>query len=170
MRKVILNLAVSLDGYIEGPNGEFDWCFTDQDYGMSDFMKRIDAVFLGRKSYELTRKMKNPYPHLATYVFSNTLKQVEKDVWVVKGDIEKEVTRMKKQNGKDMWLFGGANLLTSFLNAGLVDEMQLAVHPLVLGGGKLLFQDIHGRIPLTLKDTKTYSTGLVQLFYEQNRQ
>ena len=57
MRKVILALAVSLDGYIEGPNGEYDWCFTDQDYGLSDFFKRIDAVFIGRKTYELTLNM-----------------------------------------------------------------------------------------------------------------
>lgn len=57
MRKVILNLAVSLDGFIEGPNGEFDWCFTDQDYGMTDFMNRIDVIFIERKSYELVLQM-----------------------------------------------------------------------------------------------------------------
>ncbi len=57
MRKLILGLAVTLDGFIEGPNGEYDWCFADQDYGMSDFYKRIDSVFLGRKSYELILKM-----------------------------------------------------------------------------------------------------------------
>ena len=57
MRKVILGLAVSLDGYIEGPNGEYDWCLTDQDYGMSAFYKRIDSLFIGRKSYDLTLSM-----------------------------------------------------------------------------------------------------------------
>jgi dihydrofolate reductase len=68
MRKVILGLAVSLDGYIEGPNGEIDWCFTDRDYGMGEFFKRIDAVFMGRKSYELAQKMNtdgNEMPGLA---------------------------------------------------------------------------------------------------------
>ena len=55
MRKVILSLAVSLDNYIEGPNGEYDWCFTDQDYGLSDFFKQIDSIFIGRKSYELSK-------------------------------------------------------------------------------------------------------------------
>lgn len=65
-RKVILNLAVSLDGFIEGPNGEFDWCFGDQDYGMKAFMKSIDSIFMGRKSYEVAMKYegKNPYPHI----------------------------------------------------------------------------------------------------------
>ncbi|MBD0288824.1 MAG: dihydrofolate reductase family protein, partial [Flavisolibacter sp.] len=63
MRKVILNLAVSLDGFIEGPNGEFDWCFADQDYGMKEFYKRVDSIFMGRKSYELVSKMgENAYP------------------------------------------------------------------------------------------------------------
>src|SRR5687767_15199973 len=77
MRKIILQLAVSLDGYIEGPNGEFDWCFTDQDYGMSDFFKRIDSVFYGRKTYELVLAMESEappgFPKLKEYVFSNTM-------------------------------------------------------------------------------------------------
>ena len=76
MRKIILNVAVSLDGFIEGPNGEFDWCFTDQDYGMSDFMKSIDAILFGRKSYELMLKMsKNPFPEKMKYIFSKTKKR-----------------------------------------------------------------------------------------------
>ena len=74
MRKVMLNLAVSLDGFIEGPNGEFDWCFTDQDYGMMDFMNRIDVIFIGRKSYELVLQMgKHPYSDKLKYVFSKTI-------------------------------------------------------------------------------------------------
>ena len=62
MRKVILAVAVSLDGFIEGPNGEYDWCFTDQDYGLSDFFKRIDTVFIGRKTYEMTLAMGDTPP------------------------------------------------------------------------------------------------------------
>ena len=169
MRKVILNLAVSLDGFIEGPNGEFDWCFTDQDYGMKAFMKRIDAVFMGRKSYEVVKKMggENPYPKLKNYVFSRTLNHVDAGSILVNGDLEQEVKAIMHQRGKDIWLFGGASLVTSFVNANLVDELWLAVHPLLLGGGKPLFQEIRGRIPFTLKETKAYSTGLVQLFYEK---
>ena len=78
MRNIILGLAVSLDGFIEGSNGEFDWCFTDQDYGMSDFMKRVDTLFMGRKTYELTLKMEGGtgFPILKEYIFSNTLEHV----------------------------------------------------------------------------------------------
>ena len=167
MRKVILNIAVSLDGFIEGPNGEFDWCFTDQDYGMTDFLNRIDTIFFGRKSYELMLKMsKNPFPDKMKYVFSETMKSTEEEIHIINQDVEREVKLIKNQQGKNIWLFGGARLITAFLNFGLVDEMQLAVHPLLLGQGKPLFKDIKEKFGLKLFDTKTYSTGLVQLFYE----
>lgn len=170
MRKVILQLAVSLDGYIEGPNGEFDWCFTDQDYGMTAFFQRIDSVFMGRKSYELAQAMgpagEMPgMPQLKEYVFSNTLSEVKPGVTLVNGDIEAKVKQIKAQPGKDIWLFGGASLTAALLNGGLVDEMSLAVHPLILGGGKPLFSQIRERVPLTLTDTQTYSSGLVMLTY-----
>lgn len=169
MRKVILGLAVSLDGFIEGPNGEYDWCFTDQDYGMSDFFKRIDAVFMGRKSYELALGMGNEamgMPKMEEYVFSNTLQSVEGDRILVTGDIAKEVRDIKNRPGKDIWLFGGAALTASLMNLGLIDEFWLSVHPVVLGGGKPLFQNISGRKNLKLMDVHTYSTGLVSLKYE----
>jgi dihydrofolate reductase len=167
MRKIILNIAVSLDGFIEGPNGEFDWCFTDQDYGMRDFLIRIDAIFFGRKSYELMLKMsKNPFPDKIKYVFSKTEKYTEDKTKSVNRDVNKEISSIKNQTGKDIWLFGGAGIITTLINHGLVDELQLAVHPLLLGQGKPLFKDINGIIEFALIDTKTYSTGLVQLFYE----
>jgi len=166
-RKVILNLAVSLDGFIEGPNGEFDWCFGDQDYGMKAFMTSIDSIFMGRKSYEVAMKYegKNPYPRITSYVFSNTLKEAYKGTRIVSGKLAEEVRKITGEKGKNIWLFGGASLVTGFLNEGLIDELQLSVHPLVLGGGKPLFQEIKGRIPFKLKEAKTYSSGLVQLFY-----
>ena len=169
MRKVILGLAVSLDGFIEGPNGEYDWCFTDQDYGMSDFYKQIDAVFIGRKSYELTMNMKDSggweMPKMKEYIFSNTLDTVKKGAILVKGDIKKEVNKIKKEEGKDIWMFGGANLTASLMNEKLIDELWLSVHPIILGGGKPLFQGILKRIKLTLTETKSYNTGLVSLKY-----
>jgi dihydrofolate reductase len=173
MRKVILQLAVSLDGFIEGLNGEYDWCLTDQDYGMADFFKRIDSVFYGRKSYELTLSMAesideaamSSFPKLSEYVFSTTLKEVKPGAILINGDIEAEVRRIKNEPGKDIWLFGGASLTASLLNLGLVDEITLAVHPVILGGGKPLFSNINNRVALTLMDTKTYSSGLVSLTY-----
>jgi dihydrofolate reductase len=173
MRKVILQLAVSLDGFIEGPNGEYDWCLTDQDYGMTDFFERIDSVFYGRKSYELTLSLEDSidmgampgFPKLREYVFSTTLKTVKPGATLINGDIEAEVRRIKNEPGKDIWLFGGASLTASLLNLSLVDEISLAVHPIILGGGKPLFSQITGRTPLTLMDTKRYSSGLVSLTY-----
>lgn len=169
MRKVVLALAVSLDGFIEGPNGEYDWCFTDQDYGMSDFFARIDSIFIGRKSYELALTMgDNPmpgFPKLKEYVFSNTLKEVKAGAVLVTGDIESEVKKIKMDVGKDIWLFGGASLTSSLLKSNLIDEIGLAVHPVLLGGGKPLFSDIRERINLTLVDSKSYSSGLVSLTY-----
>ena len=173
MRKVILNVAISLDGLIEGPNGEYDWCFTDQDYGMPAFFNRIDSVFMGRKSYELVQSMTDAemamMPKTTDYIFSNTITQVRPGAHLVSGDIESHVKRIKAEPGKDIWLFGGAGLTTSLLNLDLVDEINLAVHPIILGGGTPMFQDILNRTTLKLVDTKTYSSGLVALRYELDR-
>jgi dihydrofolate reductase len=170
MRKIILQLAVSLDGFIEGPNGEFDWCFTDDDYGMTQFFKRIDAIFIGRKTYELTLTMGGSappgFPALKEYIFSRSLDQVEGDRVLITGRLVEEVSKIKSEPGKDIWLFGGAALTTSFINLGLIDEMALAVHPILLGSGKPLFQDIPGRIPLQLINTQAYPSGLVMLSYK----
>ncbi len=171
MRKVILSVAVTLDGFIEGPNGEYDWCFTDQDYGMSAFLKRIDALFYGRKSYELvisqgqSAEGAGMFSHIRSYVFSNTLKEVQPPNILVGGDIKAEVMRIKAEPGKDIWLFGGASLTTAFFELGLVDELLLAVHPVLLGSGKLLFQDIPGRTQLKLLESTPYDSGLVMLRY-----
>ena len=168
MRKVILGLALSLDGYIEGPHGEYDWCMTDQDYGMTAFFQRIDSMFIGRKSYELMTSLGDAampgFPKLKEYVFSRTLNEVKPGTELVKENISAAVKQIKNEPGKDIWLFGGSSLFTSLFNAGLVDEIWLSVHPILLGGGKLLFSNIQ-KTALTLTDTKTYSTGLVSLTY-----
>lgn len=169
MRKIILQVAVSLDGFIEGPNGEIDWCFTDQDYGMKDFFKQIDTLFMGRKTYELMLTMGDDatsgFPKLKQYVFSTTLNEVQEGI-IVGDDLESEVEKIRHEQGKDIWLFGGGNLTTSFMNLKLVDEVWLAVHPVILGGGKPLFDNLKERVVLKHLDTKTYSTGLVFLKYE----
>lgn len=172
MRKVVLGLAVSLDGYIEGPNGEYDWCFTDQDYGMSEFMKRIDTIFMGRKSFELAQSMggESPWTGITTYVFSNTMKSVDaKDTNLVSGDLIMEVAKLKQAPGKDIWLFGGAALTTAFLNEDLVDELWLSIHPILLGSGKLLFQQLRERKKLELTNVQAYETGLVSLTYSRQK-
>ena len=129
MRKVILGVAVSLDGFIEGPNGEYDWCFTDQDYGFSDFFNRIDTIFAGRKTYEMSLGIEGvgaEFPKFKEYIFSTTLDKVKVGATLIKDNIKTEVEKIKKERGKDIWLFGGAGLTTSLMNFGLVDELSLA--------------------------------------------
>jgi dihydrofolate reductase len=167
VRKVILGVAVTLDGFIEGPNGEYDWCFTDQDYGLNDFMKRIDGIIMGRKSFDISNAYDgpNPWKDVKTYVFSRSLTSVPGNVEIVKGDVVEIVSKLKNLPGKDLWLFGGAELTTTFVNADLVDEFWLSVHPILLGSGKSLFNNIVGRKKLVLKEHKVYETGLVSLCY-----
>jgi len=168
MRKIIIGVAVSLDGYIEGPNGEYDWCFTDQDYGFSDFFKRVDTIFVGRKTYEMSNGMEDPrggFPKFKEYIFSTTIDKVKEGAILIKDNIKNEVDKIKKEKGKDIWLFGGAGLTTSLMNLDLVDELSLAVHPILLGSGKPLFKNLKDSVTLKLLDTKKYSTGLVSLTY-----
>lgn len=168
MRKIVLNLALSLDGYIEGPNGEYDWCFTDQDYGMSDFMQRIDAIFMGRKSYEMMQTVEEDslgFSKLKQYIFSNTLKEVDEGNVLVNGDLKTEVQKIKAEPGKDIWLFGGAGLTQSMLEEDLIDELSLAVHPILLGQGKPLFGPFDDRKYWKLLEVKEYDSGLVILVY-----
>lgn len=169
MRKIILQVAVSLDGLIEGPNGEFDWCFTDQDYGMNDFYQQIDTLFIGRKTYELMLSMEDAATKdllkSKKYIFSTTLKETSDDAVLISTDVQQQVEKIKKEKGKDIWLFGGGNLTTSFMNLKLVDEVWLAVHPVILGSGKPLFSNMKERVKLKLLDIKTYSTGLVFMKY-----
>ncbi|HEY9005461.1 MAG TPA: dihydrofolate reductase family protein [Ohtaekwangia sp.] len=165
MRKIILGVAVSLDGLIEGPNGEYDWCFTDQDYGMEDFLKRIDAIFYGRKSFEVASNY--IFPSKKRYIFSNTLAEVPEEATLVQGDGVEEAKKIMSQPGKDIWLFGGASLTTAFLHANLVDEIWLSIHPIILGSGKPLFRGVQERKHFILRETKTYNTGLVSVLYER---
>lgn len=167
MRKIILNVAVSLDGFIEGPNGEYDWCFTDGDYGMKEFLADTDAIFFGRKSYELySASFSNMWNDKKQYVFSTTLERVLPGATLLSENIESKVVELKQEEGKNIWLFGGASLTTSLLNAGLIDEFLLASHPVILGSGKSLFSGINKRIWLELSESVKYESGLVQNRYQ----
>lgn len=165
MRPLLLNLAVTLDGYIEGPNGEIDWCLTDQDYGMTAFLERCDALLMGRKSYEaMLAYDPDGVPGKQKYVFSRTLHGNKGDTEFLQGDLAAEVHRLKQQKGKAIWLYGGAEVLDQCLNAGLVDELCISIHPLLLGSGVPLYRRIP-RTPLRLLDSRSYDSGLVQLTY-----
>ena len=168
MRKITLNVATSLDGYIEGPNGEIDWCLNDQDYGLTEFSEDTDALFMGRKSYELILEIGlGFFEDKEIYVFSDTLSKDEHfGVNIIrKADFVPFVKDFREQEGKNIWLFGGADLVASFMAENLVDEFLISVHPLILGGGKLLFQSLKNKVDLMLINHKSYSSGLVQVRY-----
>ncbi len=178
MRKVILNLAVSLDGFIEGPNGEIDWCIMDDDMNFDAFLSGIDTMFYGRVSYDAwgnfqpdentsaAEKMMWQSIHSKNkFVFSHQQRQDDKATFINSGIADK-VTAIKKQPGKDIWLYGGANLIKTFIHSGLIDLYKVSVHPVVLGSGKPLFEDVKERIGLKLKNTNVYRSGVVELTYE----
>lgn len=162
MRKVILSVAVSLDGMIEGPNGEYDWCPPPSKKEMNNFLDKIDTIFLGRKSFELTGK--SMFPKKEHYVFSTTLKKAI-DFHLINQDVKQKVMEIKKKPGKDIWLFGGAKLVTYFLNEKLIDEMWLGVVPVVLGKGNPLFSNINQRTYFTLAEA-TPREGYLSLYYK----
>ena len=141
---------------------------TDPDYNFNEFFNRFDTIFVGRKTYEMSTDMEGGpagFPKFKEYIFSTTLAKVKDSAIIIKGDTKNEVEKIKKEKGKDIWLFGGAQLTTSLLNLGLVDELSLAVYPVLLSRGKPLFNNIQDRINLKLLETKTYSTGVISLTY-----
>ena len=136
MRKIVAGFAASLDGYIAGPNGEYDWIIMDKDFDFTKHMKRFDAFFMGRKTYEMISQSEGP-PMLGitNYVFSNTLTAVSNDAILINGDIVKAINEIKNKQGKDIAVFGGASLLASLLDLDLVDEMAVSFIPVLLGKG-----------------------------------
>ncbi|GIN85184.1 hypothetical protein J6TS2_15700 [Heyndrickxia sporothermodurans] len=182
-RRIILDLAVTLDGFIEGPKGEVDWCIMDSEMGFIDFLNQIDTIFYGRKSYELwgqytpedevsdtEKKIWKLVHKKEKFIFSKTKKNTDNKVKIIDDNIVEEVNKLKNKPGKDIWLYGGASLITSFIRFGLVDEYRLSVHPVILGEGKPLFFDIKERLNLRLVDAKRFSSGVVQLFYHLNEE
>jgi len=166
MRKIVAGFAISLDGYIEGENGEYDWIVMDMDFDFAGHMKRFDTFFFGRISYEkLLQFGKVSFPGITNYVFSNSLATVDNDFVLLKGDIKDLVSSIKKQDGKDIAVYGGAKLLSSLLDLGLVDELNMSVIPVILGQGKRMVDILKERVHLTLIETKKFSSGTVQLAY-----
>jgi dihydrofolate reductase len=175
MRKLIAGFASSIDGFIKGPKGEIDWIIYDKEVfkELEKQWSETDAMFHGRVTYEEVINMygnkgsnqSNPFAHMKHYVFSNTLTSVEEGFILINGDLEKEVRNIKNEPGKNIVVFGGAKLLSSLLAYKLVDEIVLAISPSVLGNGIPFFTGIESRIDFTLKECKSYSSGLVHLTY-----
>ncbi|HEX6891850.1 MAG TPA: dihydrofolate reductase family protein [Chryseolinea sp.] len=168
MRKIVLNLALSLDGLIAGPNGEYDWCFSDADYGMTEFMKSIDSTIMGGKSYRLLLNYGPPYPELTNYVVTRTERENPyRNVVFVREKISSFVEDLKNKKGKNIWLYGGAEITQILLEGNLVDVLMLAIHPIVLGDGIRLFGKSISRKQFELADSIRYPSELVQLIYNK---
>ncbi len=172
MRKIKLYIASSLDSFIADENGNIDWLFSDADYGYTEFYNSIDTVLVGRKSYEQSLTFEEyPYKGKKVYVFTHNTKEQKKrttsDVEYVDKDIPEFVRRLIQQpfsNG-DIWLLEGGKILSLFLNADLVDEIILSVHPIILGKGIPLFNNIEKSVKLRLLESIPFESGLVQLRY-----
>ena len=167
MRKVILYIASSLDGFIARSDGSVDWLFTDGDCGYASFYKSIDTVVMGRKTYEQALTFEDhPFKGKATYVFSRTKPgATDKHMRYVSGDVGEWVRGRRETPGKETWLVGGGELVQTFLAKNLVDEIMLFVHPILLGSGIPLFLPLPEVTPLRLVRCVPYDNGLVQLHY-----
>jgi dihydrofolate reductase len=193
MRKIIAALQVSVDGFIEGPNGELDWAMAEDEETWRDVFEtltHVDTFILGRKMYpgyeqywlavlanpdgilpfsgRVASKNEIAYAHLADktphIVLSRTLDKVAWKTTRIVRDVE-EIRNLKQQQGKDIHAVGGATLISSLMNLGLIDEIQLLVNPLILGGGKALFKDVKDRHTLKLVEAKPLNSGKVSLTY-----
>jgi len=181
MRKVILDLAMSLDGFIEGSNGEIDWCIMDDDMDFEGFLSGIDTIFYGRKSYDTWGNFKPGANAVSEelklwenvhskkkYVFSSQPRFDDKATYI-SSNIHEGVRKIKNEEGKDIWLYGGASLIKTFIQSNLVDICRISVHPIALGSGKPLFENLKERLKLELIKTNIFKSGVVQLIYEPTK-
>lgn len=156
----------------------FDWCIMDDDMKFDQFLSTIDAIFYGRVSYdewghyqpaiEADNAEKNFWEDLHSkkkYVFSSQENSDDRATFIRK-DIAGEVAEIKHQRGKDIWLYGGAGLIRTFSEMGLIDIYRLSVHPVVLGNGLPLFKNLKERLELQLLDAHKFQSGVVQLIYQ----
>jgi dihydrofolate reductase len=167
MRRVRYSVAMSLDGYIAGLKGEFDWIPMDPDIDFGALFKNYDTVLMGRKSYEAAQRQgSGAMPGMKTYVFSKTLRQDDCRDAIVSADPKAIVTDLKKKKGKDIWLFGGGELFRSLLALGLVDEVEVGLVPVLLGRGLPMLPSPAEFAKLKLTSHRVYEkTGTVLLRY-----
>ena len=168
-RRVRYSVAMSLDGFIAGPNGEFDWIVMDPDVDFAATFRDFDTVLLGRKTYEFTREHAGPSMsdmNMRTFVFSRTLQQKDcEGVTIVRDPVE-TLQSLRRQPGKDIWLFGGGVLFKSLLDLRLVDSVEVAIVPILLGGGIRLLPTPAAQTMLRLQKHEVYAkTGTVSLEY-----
>jgi dihydrofolate reductase len=181
MRKLISFMVVTLDGYYEGPNGEFDWPNVDDEFNefAINQLNDIDTLLFGRVTYEgMASYWPTPAAHddnrvvaermnnVPKVVFSSSLDKADwQNTTLVKENAAERVAELKRQPGKYLAIFGSPELTASLLEQGLVDELRVMVNPILLGAGKSLFRTLPDRVPLELRQTTTFSSGNVLLTY-----
>lgn len=185
MRKLFAFNLISLDGFFEGPNQDINWHNVDEEFNefAIEQISAVGALLFGRVTYQLMESywptadalkndpviagIMNSVPKL---VFSRTLEKAEwNNTRIVKENIEQEILNLKKQPGKDMAVFGSADLLSTLMQMDLVDEHRVMVNPLLLGKGNPLFKNMDEKIDLRLVKTRTFQSGNVLLYYEPVR-
>ncbi len=168
MRPVKYSVAMSLDGYIATPDGGYDWIVEDPTIDIAALFKSYDAVLVGRRTYEVMQAGGgvSQLGGMDIHVFSRTLKPADHPgVTIVSDDAAAAVAALRERPGKDIWLMGGGDLFRSLLGAGLVDGVDVAVIPVLLGGGIPVLPPPATSTKLKLTDTKTYPSGIISLSY-----
>ena len=163
MRKFIVQVATSADGFICRPDGGYDFLdrpWPKHQYGMPAFVKSIDTIIMGRKTFDLGG---SAWKGKKVYVMSHE-KRKAKDVTFF-SDAPALAKKIRATKGKNVWLFGGAESISAFLDAGEVDEIMMAVVPVLIGEGMPLLAPRHRTIPLTLVEAKSFEDGVVLLHY-----
>jgi dihydrofolate reductase len=165
MRRIRYLVAASLDGYIAGPNGEFDWIIQDPEIDFAEMFAQFDTFLVGRRTFEAMAG--GPKLSGKVIVFSRTLRPEDHpDVTIVAGNEREILDGLRKEPGKDIWLFGGGELFRCLLDAGLVDTVEVAVIPVLLGGGIPLLPSPARMARLKLTGHRVYAaTGIVSLRY-----
>jgi dihydrofolate reductase len=172
-RKVILYIAMSLDGYIARENSDISWLSfvekTGEDYGYSNFIDTIDTVIMGRKTYEKVMSFGIEFPHKdkKCYVISRTKEGLDENVEYYSYSLENLITRLKDTEGKNIFVDGGAEVVNELLKIDRIDELIISIIPIFLGSGIRLFKDGRPEQRLKLIESKSFSTGLIQLRYEK---
>lgn len=170
MRRVIYGGAMSLDGYIAGPNGEYDWIVMDPEIDFAEMHSRFDTFLIGRKTFEAMQRMGGggeSGSSARNIVFSRTLKPADHPRVTISADAGSAVAELKKEPGKEIALFGGGELFRSLLAAGLVDGVAFAVIPVLLGGGIPMLPFPASRAKLRLREHRVYKkSGIVGLEYD----
>ena len=164
---------MSLDGYIAGPNGEADWIVMDPEIDFGEIFARFDTLLMGRGTFEAMRAMgggAGAMPGVNVIVISRSMSPGEQSGVTIASDVAQVIADLKQRDGKDIWLFGGGQLFRSCLELGLVDAVDVAVVPVLLGGGIPLLPSPAPRTRLTLTNRRVYeNSGIIALEYNVDR-